>query len=66
LEIQDDGCGFKVPDHWLDFACQGHWGLLGMAERVEAIGGHFQVASLPGAGTRLQVTVPLTSSAIGV
>ncbi len=64
LEIQDDGCGFNVPDRWIDFARQGHWGLLGMAERVEAIGGHFQVASLPGAGTRLQVTVPLTSSAI--
>jgi hypothetical protein len=48
----DDGRGFDPA------AAQGQagrWGLLGMAERAEASGGHLAVESAPGAGTRVTV-----------
>jgi signal transduction histidine kinase len=40
-------------------ARQGHFGLAGAVERVEAIGGKLEVDSAPGKGTRLRVTVSL-------
>jgi signal transduction histidine kinase len=58
LTIQDDGCGFVVPPSWLEFARQGHMGLLGAAERAEAIGGKLEIISAVGEGTVLRVVVP--------
>jgi signal transduction histidine kinase len=54
LVIRDDGQGFdpgQAPG-----AAAGHFGLTGMRERAEALGG-FIVDSRPGAGTRIEVTV---------
>jgi signal transduction histidine kinase len=58
LEIEDDGCGFEMPAHWIDLARQGHLGLVGMTERAEAIGGQMRVISAPGKGTLIHVSVP--------
>jgi PAS domain S-box-containing protein len=58
LEISDDGCGFVVPEKWVDLARAGHFGLVGTAERVEAIGGTLDVQSGPGKGTTVRVSVP--------
>jgi signal transduction histidine kinase len=58
LTVRDDGVGFVVPDAPDEFARQGHFGLLGLAERAELIGGSLQVKSRPGNGTTVQVTVP--------
>jgi signal transduction histidine kinase len=58
LEIEDDGCGFEMPAHWIDLARQGHLGLVGMVERAEAAGGRMKVISAPGQGTLIQVRVP--------
>lgn len=58
LEVEDDGCGFKVPKRWLDSAREGHLGLLGAFERAQAIGGELQVRSEPEAGTLVRVVVP--------
>ncbi|MFP4436908.1 MAG: ATP-binding protein [Chloroflexaceae bacterium] len=58
LEVRDDGCGFRVPARWIDLARQGHLGLLGAAERMEAVGGRFIVNSAPGAGTVVQAILP--------
>lgn len=58
LEIADDGCGFVVPDRWIELGRRGHLGLLGIAERAEAIGGTLDVDSAPRAGTTLRVTAP--------
>jgi signal transduction histidine kinase len=58
LEIEDNGQGFQVPVRWIDLAREGHLGLIGMAERTEAIGGHFEIQSSAGQGTRIRVTVP--------
>lgn len=51
LSIEDNGCGFdptRVP--------AAHFGLEVMRERAEAIGATFHISSVPGGGTRLQVT----------
>ena len=54
LTIVDDGVGFDVE------AVRGKGlGLISMDERLEAIHGKFRVQSRPGAGTRIDVTVPL-------
>jgi signal transduction histidine kinase len=37
----------------------GGMGLRGIRERVEQLGGHLSVQSMPGAGTRLRVEVAL-------
>jgi signal transduction histidine kinase len=53
LTIVDDGVGFDVDAVW-----GRGLGLISMHERVEAIGGTFEIRSNPGAGTRLEVRVP--------
>ncbi len=62
LYIEDDGRGFSVPSRWVDLVRAGHFGLVGMSERVEAIGGHFNIVSAPGRGTKVEVSVPLNIS----
>ncbi|HET9363173.1 MAG TPA: ATP-binding protein, partial [Vicinamibacterales bacterium] len=54
LTVADDGVGFDVGASWGKGL-----GLVSMGERLEAIGGTFEIHSTPGAGTRLEATVPL-------
>jgi len=56
LNIRDDGCGFEVDQVQLD--PNRGIGLRNMRERLESIGGSFQVRATPGAGTLLQAKVP--------
>lgn len=57
LEVRDDGVGFDMSE--LDQYVQtGHFGLVGMRERVEMAGGVWQVESQPGEGTRIRAEVP--------
>ena len=52
--LQDDGCGFdpnSTRDVWPH-------GIMGMQQRVRALGGRFSLDSTPGKGTTLRVTVP--------
>lgn len=58
LEIHDNGEGFIVPDKWIELARQGHMGLIGAAERAEAIGGKLSIVSDPKSGTRVRVVAP--------
>lgn len=58
LEVEDDGKGFVVPSRWITLARGGHLGIVGAAERAEALGGKFEVYSAPGKGTRIRVTIP--------
>ena len=62
LSIQDDGLGFDAEKATSSEA--GHFGLLGMRERAEKIGGTITVLSTPGSGTRINVTVPLSTATI--
>lgn len=56
LTIQDNGCGFAPGE-----ITPNRYGLTGMNERVRLLGGHLQIESAPGAGTKVVVTVPLSS-----
>jgi signal transduction histidine kinase len=51
LRIQDDGVGGADPGRGS--------GLVGLADRVEAIGGRLQVTSPEGEGTTLLVRIPI-------
>ncbi|HSD83060.1 MAG TPA: ATP-binding protein, partial [Anaerolineae bacterium] len=55
LEAQDNGVGFQMPKSPTDFAPGGHFGLLGIHERADLIGGQLEVQSTAGQGTRLSV-----------
>jgi signal transduction histidine kinase len=55
VEVRDDGRGGADP--------AGGSGLLGLRDRVEAIGGTMRLTSLPGAGTSLRVELPLRDQA---
>ena len=57
LEIRDHGCGFKVPRRWVDLARRERFGLVGMVERTEAIGGNFNIRSSPGEGTEIKIDI---------
>ena len=59
LDVDDDGVGFSPPDDYLGLARGGHYGLLGITERADAIGARLRIASAPGQGTRLRLTAPL-------
>jgi signal transduction histidine kinase len=63
LEVTDDGEGFETPADPSAFSASGHFGLLGMAERADRIGGHFEVTSAPGAGTTVRAEVPANTPA---
>jgi signal transduction histidine kinase/ligand-binding sensor domain-containing protein len=57
LRIHDNGRGFETPDVFSTHG--GHFGLIGMRERAERLGGELRLASNPGEGTEVEVTVPL-------
>jgi PAS domain S-box-containing protein len=57
LEIKDNGKGFIVPPDWGDLTRKNHFGVPGMRERVEAIGGAMQLTSQPNHGTTIRVSI---------
>ncbi len=57
LTIEDEGVGFDVNAGW-----RRGLGLISMRERLEAFGGTLDIRSTPGAGTRVEATVPLPRS----
>jgi signal transduction histidine kinase len=62
LRINDDGVGFD-PSVAARLLGEGHFGLAGMRERVEMVGGHLVIDSAPGKGT--SVAVEMASHAAG-
>ena len=57
LRIRDDGKGID-PDERVRAERTGHWGLKGMRERAERLGGELEVWSEPGAGTEIELRIP--------
>jgi signal transduction histidine kinase len=55
LLIRDDGVGGADPTRGS--------GLVGLGDRVEALGGTIEIESAPGGGTSLVVTLPLETDA---
>jgi signal transduction histidine kinase len=62
LRIQDDGHGFNPAQIGTNAIEMQHWGLIGIQERIELVGGKMSVTSDPEHGTTLQVTAPLMRS----
>lgn len=58
LEVADDGVSFDVP-RILASQSRKRLGLLGMRERVEMVGGRFEVDSTPGDGTVVRASIPI-------
>lgn len=58
VTLSDDGVGFARPVSYADLAREGHYGIVGMAERAERIGGQFDLRSWPGRGTSIEIRVP--------
>lgn len=58
FEVSDDGVGFHIPTHLHEFAAHGHYGLLGVQERISHLGGQLCLRSEKAAGTRITVTFP--------
>jgi signal transduction histidine kinase len=57
--IKDNGKGFDAATVFGGSDHRRGLGLLGMQERMSAIGGHVEIRSLPGDGTTIQLIVPL-------
>jgi two-component system NarL family sensor kinase len=62
LTIEDDGHGFVVPRALHSLTAEGHFGLVGMQERVNLIGGELAIDSAPGQGTTVRVVWHSVSS----
>ena len=56
LRVRDNGAG--IDPQILSGGRAGHWGLSGMRERAQKIGGQFNIWSNPGAGTEIELTIP--------
>jgi two-component system sensor histidine kinase DegS len=54
--VEDDGKGFDMP---LDEVPSGHFGLMGMRERMLLLGGTVNVKSEPGRGAKMLFKVPI-------
>ncbi len=57
LLVEDDGIGFDQKKVAAD--CANHFGLKTMAERATRTNGSFNIDSIPGEGTRVQLTFPM-------
>jgi signal transduction histidine kinase/ligand-binding sensor domain-containing protein len=57
LQVVDNGSGFDLDE--VLTSPSSHFGLIGMRERIEHLGGRFEIESAPGRGTRLFVDVPV-------
>ena len=56
MEVRDDGTGFDYDA--LNSSPEGHFGIVGMRERVEQAGGSFTLRSQPGQGTTVVACFP--------
>jgi two-component system sensor histidine kinase ComP len=59
MTVKDSGKGFdtcQIEDWLLTGA---HFGIVGMKERLESVGGDLQISSTIGRGTMLKATIPI-------
>jgi two-component system NarL family sensor kinase len=63
MRVTDNGKGFDAPSV-RNAPPVTSFGLVGLAERVTLVRGRLSIQSAPGKGTRIEVRVPVTSSAL--
>ena len=64
VRVQDDGVGFKESQAGSKVSQTARFGLFSIREQLEYLGGHLEIESEPGRGTKATVVVPLTKNAI--
>jgi len=62
VTVSDAGVGFDPTSLRVAGGSEGGVGLLGIRERLEAVGGRLEIASAPGEGSRCTLFVPLPSA----
>jgi signal transduction histidine kinase len=65
LEVADDGIGFDPDAALKPRSRRKAWGLLGMQERADLVGGRCQVISAPKEGAKVIVEVPVGAAGEG-
>ena len=66
VTIEDDGMGFVDNFDLNDLSKNGHYGLLGISERVALLGGRMRVRRQTEGGSLLQVEIPHPRVAVEV
>jgi two-component system sensor histidine kinase UhpB len=62
LEVRDEGQGFDATAALERSDEEAGFGLRGMRDRVQLLGGRFEISSAPGAGTTVRLELPLDPS----
>jgi PAS domain S-box-containing protein len=65
LKIRDNGVGFNWNDVRQRLARGASFGVQGMQERVELLGGRFAIESTPGGGTLVSARLPTSTRPLG-
>jgi signal transduction histidine kinase len=63
MSIRDNGAGFDAPDTLHGLTSRSHFGLAGMKERINLIGGEWSINSETGKGTVVRVVWPADENA---
>jgi signal transduction histidine kinase len=58
ISLQDNGLGLRKDFDMADLAAKGHYGLIGISERVAILGGRFRLQDMPDGGALLLVEIP--------
>lgn len=62
LIVSDDGSGFDPPEKVDDLVTNGHYGLLGISERIQQLDGTVRISSTKLTGTIVDIFLPESSS----
>jgi PAS domain S-box-containing protein len=60
--VADEGAGFTPQDGILKHANNGGFGLYNVRQRIEYLGGSCSIESVPGTGTQVTLTLPLSEN----
>jgi signal transduction histidine kinase len=64
VTVEDDGAGFDASNLGLPSGTRGGFGLFNIRERLEYMGGQMEIASGPGKGTRIVMTVSVKNNGL--
>jgi PAS domain S-box-containing protein len=59
VSVEDDGVGFDVTEVESMVTKKAKFGLFSIRERLESVGGHFEIKSKVGQGSKITMTAPL-------
>jgi PAS domain S-box-containing protein len=63
IRVEDDGVGFQPVEASARFSPHGGFGLFSITAQMQGIGGRMDIHSALGGGTRVEITVPVATTA---